>query len=312
VIPPRPPLAGLRCVVAGAGRVGVSAAHWLVARGARLDAVAGRRGSDSATRLARELDCPCEPIETLRSADADLLLLALPDAALAPTAAALATREQAPVVLHVAGALGAAVLAPLRARGSAVGSWHPLRAFAEPSRDPSEAAGTFFALDGDAPALALAERLSQALAGQCALVGESDRSLYHAAAALAAGGVTTLVAAVASLADRMGLPEAARRGYLELAQGALAAARGADDPADAITGPVARGDEETVARHLEALARADPQLVPLVVALARETLRQLARRSPQTPAQRALERRLQAPDLLDRPKDRVLTSSLKP
>jgi len=307
----RSPLAGLRCVVAGAGRVGTSAAHWLASRGARLDAIAGRRESSSAARLARELDCRCLPLETLSSGDADLLLLALPDAALAPVAESLAGRDQARVVLHVAGALGAAVLAPLRARGSAVGSWHPLRAFPEPIRDPAAAAGTFFALDGDAPAIALGERLTRALAARCALVPESQRSLYHGAAALAAGGVTTLLAAVSSLADRMGLPAAARHGYLELARGALAAARAADDPADAITGPVARGDEATVERHLEALARVDAELVPLVVALARETLRQLARRGAPTPAQKALTRRLEGPELLDRPKDRVLTSSAK-
>lgn len=298
-------------MVAGPGRVGTSVAHWLAARGARLEAIVGRRESPSAARLARELDCPCLPFETLSSGNAELLLLALPDATLAPAAAALAARDQARVVLHVAGALGAAVLAPLRARGSAVGSWHPLRAFPEPVRDPAAAVGTFFALDGDAPAIALGERLTRALAAECALVPESQRSLYHGAAALAAGGVTTLLAAVSSLAERMSLPAAARRGYLELARGALAAACDANDPADAITGPVARGDEETVERHLEALVRVDAELAPLVVALARETLRQLARRGAPTPAQRALARRLNDPELLDRPKDRVLTSPAK-
>lgn len=306
------PLDGLRCVVAGAGRVGASVAHWLAATGARVEAIAGRSGSESSATLARELDCRFEPIGTLASSDADLLLLALPDAALAPAAAALAERGQARVALHVAGALGASVLAPLRAAGSAVGSWHPLRAFPAPAPDPAAAADTFFALDGDPPATALGERLAAALRGHSAIVAERDRPLYHGIATVAAGGVTTLAAAVAALSDRLGLPPEARRGYLELSRGALAAAARTDDPAEAITGPVARGDKATFLRHLEAFAEADPELLPLVVATARETLRQIARMGPPNPAQRALATLLETPDLLDRPKVRVLTSPGKP
>jgi len=312
VIGPRSSLDGLRCVVAGAGRVGASVAHWLAATGARVEAVAGRRASESAAALASELGCRLEWLDTLSTPEADLLLLALPDAELAPAAAALAERPQARVVLHVAGALGASVLAPLRAAGSAVGSWHPLRAFPAPAPDPATAADTFFALDGDPPAVELGARLAEAFSGHSAVVPERDRSLYHGIATLAAGGVTTLLASVASLADELGLPSAARRGYLELSRGAVAAASDVREPADAITGPVARGDEETFLRHLEAIGRADPSLLPLVVAVARESLRQLARRGAPSSAQNALARRLEAPDLLDRPKDRVLTSPAKP
>ncbi len=271
---PAPPLADLAFSLAGPGRVGRSLAAWLAAAGARREAVAGR------AELGR-----------LATAGQDLLLLAVPDAALAAAAVALAARPQARVVLHTAGGLAAAVLAPLRAGGSAVGTFHPLKAFPRPREDPAEAHGVFFALDGDAEAVLLGRRLAAALGGEAAPVSAADRPLYHFAATLAAGGVTTLLAAAAEIAGRLGLPPAVARGYFELARGAVAetlAAGASGDPAAALTGPAARGDGAAVGRHLDELARLAPEKLPLALELARETLRQQARRGPLSAAQQAL------------------------
>jgi predicted short-subunit dehydrogenase-like oxidoreductase (DUF2520 family) len=102
------------------------------------------------------------------------------------------------------------------------------------------------------------------------------RTLYHLAASLAAGGIVTLLALAGELAERLGLPPEVERGYLELARGAVAAAL-AGGPAGALTGPVARGDGATFLRQIEALSGLAPEKVPLVLLLARETLRQQAR-----------------------------------
>jgi len=307
-----PPLAGLALALAGPGLVGASLAHWAAAAGARLVRVAGRPGSPGAAALARALDARAVALDELASADCDLLLLALPDAELAGVARLLAGRGQAPVALHVAGALGASVLAPLRAAGSAVGSLHPLRAFAAVDPALAAARGVFFAIDGDPPALAAGRRLAAAFGGVAGEVPEATRPLYHFAATLVAGGATTLLAAALELAARAGVPASARAGYGALARGALAAALAADDAADAITGPAARGDLATWDRHLDALAELAPELVPLAVALGRETLRQRARRAPHGPAQQALAARLARAEVLDHPRDRVLTSRRKP
>lgn len=306
-----PPLAGLRFALVGPGRVGASLARWAAAAGARAVAIAGRPGSPAAARLAIRLEARAVELDALDSSGCDLLLLALPDAELAAAAGRLAARAQAAVALHTAGALGASVLAPLAAAGSAVGSFHPLRAFPAPEPELAAARGTFFALDGDPAARALGARLAAAFDARCGEVPESARLLYHFAATLAAGGLATLVAAAFDLAERAGVPSAARPGYAALARGALEAALAADDPADAITGPAARGDVATLDGQLEALAASAPELLPLAVALARETLRQRARRTPPGPAQNALAERLARPDLLDRQRDRVLTSPLK-
>jgi predicted short-subunit dehydrogenase-like oxidoreductase (DUF2520 family) len=219
----------------------------------------------------------------------DLLLIAVPDGALAEVAARLAERPQAAVALHTSGSRDAAVLAPLRASGTIVGALHPLKAFPRVLPAPEQARGVLFALDGEPAAQQLARRLVAAWGGVAAEVPAAARALYHCAASLAAGGVATLLATAAQLAAKAGLPPAVERGYLELARGTVAAAIAATNPAAeapanaripaaaaVLTGPVARGDQATFERHMEALQAAAPEKLPLVLELARETLRQVA------------------------------------
>jgi predicted short-subunit dehydrogenase-like oxidoreductase (DUF2520 family) len=273
------PLAGLRFSLAGPGKVGSTLARWAVAAGAELAAVAGRRPGEAAWPGGPA----CGDLRGLESAGQDLLLLAVSDGALSAVAAELARRPQARVALHTSGILDAAVLAPLRTAGSAVGSLHPLKAFPRPLPDPAEARGVFFAVDGDAEAQALAVRLAGAWGGAAAEVPAAARPLYHFAATLAAGGVVTLLAAAAEIAGRLGLPQEVARGYLELARGAVAAARETLDAGRplgaAITGPAARGDHATLERHFEALRRLAPEKLDLAAALALETRRQTGQES---------------------------------
>jgi predicted short-subunit dehydrogenase-like oxidoreductase (DUF2520 family) len=239
-------------------------AAWLEACGGRRIAAAGRSG-----------------LPELATAGQDLLLVAVPDPVLSAVAAELARRPQAAVILHTSGSLDAEALAPLREAGSAVGTLHPLKAFPHPLPDSEQAHGVFFAVDGDPDARDLAFRLAAAWGAEAAEVPATARSLYHFAATLAAGGVVTLLAAAEEIAERLGLPETVTRGYLELCKGAVAAAAEAHAEGHplgaALTGPVARGDRATVARHLEALRELAPEKLPLTQALAGETVRQRER-----------------------------------
>jgi predicted short-subunit dehydrogenase-like oxidoreductase (DUF2520 family) len=211
----------------------------------------------------------------------------VPDGALAAVAAALAAHPQAAVALHTSGSLDAEALAPLRAGGTAVGSLHPLKAFPQALPDPAQARGVFFAVDGDRSARALACRLAAAWGAEAAEVPAAARTLYHFAATLAAGGVVTLLAVAEEIASRLGLPDAVVRGYLELCRGAVIAAaearREGRTIASALTGPAARGDRATMERQLAALSGPAPEKIDLVVALARETLRQRERAGPLSP-----------------------------
>lgn len=291
------PLGGLAFCVAGSGRVGSSLARWATAAGARPVAVAYHGAAAAAVSLAADLGARAVPLDELEcGAVSDLLLLAVPDPSLAEVVARLAGRRQAPVALHTSGSRGAEALAPLRGGGSAVGSLHPLKAFPRPLPHPDAGHGVFFAVDGDPAAVELAERLVAAWEGVSGRVPEERRALYHLAATLSAGGVTTLLATAERIARAAELPPQVVGGYLELARGAIAAATeeavGGGGLAAAITGPVARGDDETVARHLAALAETLPELVPLVAALGHETLERQGESAPLTAAQRRLAERL--------------------
>ena len=302
------PLAGLEFALVGPGRVGSSLALWATARGARCLSVAGRPGSRAAAELARRLGADVADAGEPAAAEARLVLIAVPDGRVGDVARRLAGRRRPGIALHTSGALGASALAPLAAIGFRVGSFHPLRAFPAVQPDVEEAAGTFYALDGDAEARALGRRLAEAFGGEAGAVAEEQRPLYHWAATLAAGGVTTLLATARAVGHRIGLPEAALRGYGKLAESALGAALAATEPAAAITGPAARGDLETIERHLAVVRSQMPELLPLAVELARAALARRGELGPLDPAQSALAERLARTDLLDHVRDRVLTS----
>lgn len=285
---PSPPLGGLTFSLVGPGRVGTSLACWLAELGGSLVDVAGR--SEQAVQdLATRLDGDATEVENLSSENEHLLLIAVSDSALADVAATLARHPQAKVALHTSGHQSAAVLQPLGRQGTATGTLHPLKAFPDILPAASAAAGSVFAVDGDAEAQQMARRLVAAWCGEAVEIPASSRPLYHLAASLAAGGVVTLLATACDLASSAGLPEAVGRGYLELARGALDQTQGLADPAAAITGPVARGDLETLETQLGRLQETDPERAALVAALARETLRHRRRRGELDSTHEALE-----------------------
>ena len=190
-------------------------------------------------------------------ADVDLLVIARPDAAIAEVARAVAPDERA-VVAHLAGSLGLDALAPHR-RTAAL---HPLVALPDADIGADRlAGGAWFAVAGDP----IGQRAVADLHGRWFEVADQDRATYHAAAAVASNHLVALLGQVARLADGIGVPFEA---YLDLARASLddVAALG---PQAALTGPVARGDWDTVARHLAALDPSEREAYRALAAQAR-------------------------------------------
>jgi predicted short-subunit dehydrogenase-like oxidoreductase (DUF2520 family) len=302
-----PSIAGLRLALVGPGKVGSSLARWLVGRGASLVAIA-RKSATRLPRWAAAAGARAVALEALTTADCDVLLIAVPDGAVESVAATLAARPQAPVVLHTSGLLAAEALSALRQAGSAVGGLHPLRAFPRAQPSASLASRTFFALQGDPPAAAMATRLASALGARHAEVPAPARVLYHLAATWAAGGSVVLLGAAVDLHARAGVPPQAADGLAELARGALAAIADPASPIASLTGPLARG-EATYLGQLAALRDAFPALHPLAVLVALEGLRQLAEKGPLSSSQEALRSALrevcEQPSFLDPLRGRV-------
>jgi predicted short-subunit dehydrogenase-like oxidoreductase (DUF2520 family) len=193
-----------------------------------------------------------------RGADArgaGAVLLCVPDGEIAAAAAGIAP---GPLVGHCSGATGLDVLAPREAF-----SLHPLMTVpAGATADVLRGAGC--AVDGSTPrALAAAEALAAALGMHATRVTDEDRAAYHAAASIASNFLVTLEGAAERLAVTAGVDRAL---LAPLVRAAVEnwAARGAED---ALTGPIARGDEETVARQRAAVEERAPDLLGLFDAL---------------------------------------------
>ncbi|WP_247662459.1 Rossmann-like and DUF2520 domain-containing protein [Micromonospora sp. U21] len=257
--------------VVGAGRVGAVLGAALVAAGHRVVAVAGGSGASRA-RLALLLpEVPRRPVPAVAHAAADLLLIAVPDDALAGVVADLADRgalRPGQVVAHTSGAHGLAVLAPAAAVGARPLALHPAMTFTGTPDDLSRLAGISYGVTAPAELRPLAARLVADLGGVPEWVGESDRPLYHAALAHGANHLVTLVN---EATDRLRDAGVARpeKVLAPLLRAALENALRLGD--DALTGPVSRGDAGTVQRHLARLAATAPESVPAYLALARRT-----------------------------------------
>jgi predicted short-subunit dehydrogenase-like oxidoreductase (DUF2520 family) len=205
--------------------------------------------------------------------DADVLVLATRDGDVGALATELASRRlvsKRTVVVHVAGALDAEVLAPLRGVAAGIGQAHPLLSFASPAAPPA-LRGAHVLVSGDSIAVRRASRLFRAL-DMVPRAWSVDRALYHAAAGLVANGAAALAQAGATLLVRAGAPERdVARALAPLLRSVADNVARVGLPA-ALTGPVRRGDAVTVGRHLDAMGVAAPDVVPLYVESARAQL----------------------------------------
>ncbi len=251
-------------LVLGAGRAGLAVAAALAASGVTVvvasrstegRARAGGRGLDAATAATRAttwiLAVPDDAVGAVATRLAAHFDGSSPDAAL-PSA-------RPDVVLHLSGATPVTVLSPLAALGIASGGLHPLQTLTFSSA-PTALHGVPAAVGGDPAAEAAARTLAGALGMRPFAIDDAARPRYHAAGALAANFTVTLLDLAITLAERSGMPAPlAREGLAGLA--AAAAARVRDEgAADALTGPIRRGDPGVVGRHLGALDAEDAAL----------------------------------------------------
>jgi predicted short-subunit dehydrogenase-like oxidoreductase (DUF2520 family) len=145
------------------------------------------------------------------------------------------------------------VLSPLRKLGVSVASLHPVKSFSEDPRASADLAGTVATIEGDAPAVETLERLALAL-GMKTVRLESDRKpLYHAAACIASNYMVTLFSLSLALMESCGMEESIARAALSQLVRGTAQNLTDHPPGHALTGPIARGDVQTIRGHIEAL-----------------------------------------------------------
>ncbi len=265
-----------RLTLLGPGRAGRALARsWLAAGGQTLEIVA-RSSADAGSAVASIGGGRPLALSEIGS-ETDILVLAVPDDEIAPAARLLVGRIRFRTAFHLSGALPAAALEALRpssgslaAPPASLGSLHPLRAF---TGAPGETwRDALVAIEGDEAALSAAEALVVALGARPRRLSPEAKPLYHAAAALAAGGTVALLSLAAQAWGEAGIPEEEARPALAALARQAAAAAAEQDFEGAPTGPVARRDTGTLRAHLAALSTR-PKLLEIYALLASEVLR---------------------------------------
>jgi predicted short-subunit dehydrogenase-like oxidoreductase (DUF2520 family) len=262
--------ARLRVGVVGAGRVGTALAVALGRAGHEVSAVSAVSEA-SVRRIEQRLPgvAIMRPPEVV--AAADLVLATVPDdalpglvAGLAATGAALEGR----LIAHTSGRHGLGVLDPAVRAGALPLALHPVMTFTGRPDDIDRLAGISFGVTAPEPLRPVAEALVVEMGGEPVFIAEEQRDLYHAALAIGANYLVTLVTAAGDLLRDAGVAQPARM-LAPLLSAALDNALRLGDAA--LTGPVVRGDADTVAGHIAALRADAPEVLPAYLAMARLT-----------------------------------------
>jgi predicted short-subunit dehydrogenase-like oxidoreductase (DUF2520 family) len=262
---------GERLMFIGPGRAGLALGYALW----QAEAI------ESITYCGRRPEPPSHPLFTQGTArycfglerpapGTDAVILSVPDDILAEMTHALAGQGAAPphcAAFHLSGALSGDVLAPLHECGYSVGTLHPLQSLAHPVTGADRLPGSTFSLSGEPGAVRVARRLLGHLNASDVAISVTLRPLYHAAAVMASNHLAVLLGLAGRLLVRAGVPEdEALKAVLPLARGTLENVNELG-LGHALTGPVARGDTETVRLHLASM---EPREREVYRALSRE------------------------------------------
>jgi predicted short-subunit dehydrogenase-like oxidoreductase (DUF2520 family) len=237
----------------GAGNLANALAISLRASGYRIEAIVTRSNAASrARKLAREVGAHALRAwpDDLR---ADVVWFCVPDGEIRKAAQATANKVDwaGRVALHSSGALTSDELQPLRQRSASVASVHPLMTFVRGSRP--ELSGVPFAIEGDAGAMRVVRQIVKDLGGRAFPVRKKDKAAYHAWGTFVSPLFTALLATAEEVAAAAGIPQKqARSRMIPILRQTLEnyARFGA---AAGFSGPIVRGDVETVKRHLQVL-----------------------------------------------------------
>ena len=251
--------AGPAVGVIGPGRAGTGLALALVRAGWTVY-LHGRGAKAVPAPLALTVGADTPPPWMAR---AGVVVLAVRDDAIRPLAESLARAgavrpEQ--VVLHLSGALGQEALGPLVPSQAALGSLHPLQTIVDPERAPERLRGAWAAVEGMPRAIAAGERIATAVGLRPFRVESRAKAIYHAGAVFASNYFVVVEAVAQRLLRHAGLSDAdAWAALLPLVEGTFANLS-RQQPAEVLTGPVARGDADTIARHVASLTEDDAAL----------------------------------------------------
>jgi len=266
--------------IVGPGRLGSALTLELRRAGYTIsEVVAGgsTRSKRKAGQLARKVGAHSSTGSTA-SLDSNVVWFCVPDRRIAAAARqfASATDWKGRIAFHASGALASSELSALRKRGASVASVHPLMTFVDKSAPSLK--GVPFAIEGDAAALRAARRVVRKLEGSTFLIRRGRKAAYHAWGAFTSPLLVALLVTAERVARSAGLTLAqSRKNMLPIVRQTIAN-YGKLGAAGAFSGPIVRGDIETVRQHLSVLKRVS-EARPVYLALARTALLYLPARN---------------------------------
>jgi len=202
---------------------------------------------------------------------ADMVFITTPDDIIPRVAAELKWRAEQSAV-HCSGASTVHSLDSAREQGAMVGAIHPCQTFAGREQAIANLPGSTFAIEAEEPLKTTLTEIAKSLNGDWVYLTSEDKALYHAAACIACNYFYTLVKIATDLWQNFGKStEEATKAYIPLLQGSVNNIANVGFPG-CLTGPIARGDVKTIQRHLAALEKYAPDILPLYRELGLKTI----------------------------------------
>ena len=261
-----------RIGIIGAGRLGSALAHALLAAGYPLEMISSRQLSD-AERLVSSLPTVSSVTVDNLVQECDFVFLAVPDEYISELASSLPW-SSSQAVIHSSGSLNLDVLSVAKKKGSLTGCLHPVQTFLKrdsPLESRDRFANIVCGIEADSPLDIWLVELVESLGAYSIRLENVDRALYHSAAVFASNYVVALLSAATRIWTLSGLSE--REGRIALQHIMNVSVNNLADStfSDAVTGPITRGDWQTVKKHLSALD-SEPELQKLYSRLGLELL----------------------------------------
>ncbi len=261
--------------IIGSGVVGTAVGQLLRSKGYEIKGVVARHPdkAEHAARLIGGGEPGTDPVAGAKGAD--WVFITTPDRAIREACEKIAAGggfARGALVAHFSGALSSGVLEAAREKGARVVSLHPIQSLASVEQAVANLPGSYFSMEGDPDAMAEGKEIVEALGGMLVVIPTEQKALYHAGAAVASNYLVAVADFAVMVFESLGMERGeATKAVMPLIRGTVNNIARVGVP-DALTGPIARGDAETVRGHVEVLAKRMPRMLPLYKELGRHTV----------------------------------------